>query len=433
MFRRAAASAILLAALTAAKAAPPMGGLPTPTDLRPPKAPPGQLMILTAEQDRRRLLDLLHIKSMRPVPSTIVENPVLPDPLKTKSGKAVSTSDIWWQERRQEIADDFESAVYGRTPDDALSLEFKPVSSVTEKLGKLVVSKQVLVGHLYSPTKPPISVDVRLTVTLPKAHKGPVPVVLLLSSGEAPAALRAQVLARGWAAASLDVSTIQANNGAGLTQGVIGVFNNGHPRELNNWGVLRAWVWGASRVIDYFENDPAFDSAHIAVAGHADQGKAALLAMAFDARFAVAYVSSSGPGGADLFRRQPIEALTASDTYHFFDGEFLKYGGPKTANDLPVDGHELFALCAPRPVFVSTASQGDDPRGAFLAMAAAGPVYRVLGKKGLGTDKMPPAGKAVSGGELAFRQHPGNPSMEADWPLFLTYAQRYLVPLRKKP
>ena len=157
--------------------------------------------------------------------------------------------------------------------------------------------------------------------------------------------------------------------------------------------------------------------------------------MAYDPRFAVAYISSSGTGGAKLYRHiygELTENLAASGEYHWMGGNFLKYAGPLTAGDMPVDAHELIALCAPRPVFIgagdSTVNKDGwaDARGMFLATAGAGPVYRLLGKKDMGTTEFPPIETALIDGDVAFRQHAGGHTPGPNWPTFLTFASRYL-------
>ena len=171
------------------------------------------------------------------------------------------------------------------------------------------------------------------------------------------------VLARGWGYASLITGSVQADNGAGLTHGMIGLTNHGQPRKLDDWGVLRAWAWGASRALDYFETDKAVDAKRVGLEGHSRWGKATLVAMAYDPRFAIAYVSSSGEGGAKLSRRNAgeiVENVAGSGEYHWMAGNFLKYAGPLNWGDLPVDSHELIAMCAPRPVFISAGATNGD-------------------------------------------------------------------------
>jgi hypothetical protein len=255
---------------------------------------------------------------------------------------------------------------------------------------------------------------------------------------------RQLVLARGWGYAVIVPTSYQADNGAGLTRGIIGLCNKGQPRKPDDWGALRAWAWGASRALDYFETDPAVDAKQVGIEGLSRYGKATLVTMAYDQRFAIALVGSSGEGGAKLSRRnwgELVENLTGSGEYHWMAGNFLKYGGPLTPGDLPVDAHELIALCAPRPTFISYgASSGTpgaegtwvDQHGSFMAAVAAGPVFKLLGKKDLGTagnyltDPMPPLNTALIDGDLAWRQHDGGHTDGPNWPTFLKWADRYI-------
>jgi hypothetical protein len=242
-----------------------------------------------------------------------------------------------------------------------------------------------------------------------------------------------QVLAQGWGYAEIYTSTIQADNGAGLTQGIIGLVNKGQPRQPDDWGALRAWAWGASRALDYFETDKAVDAKQVGIEGHSRYGKATIVAMAYDQRFAVAYVSSSGEGGAKVHRRnwgELVENVAATNEYHWMAGNFLKYAGPKNWNDLPVDSHELVAMCAPRPVFLSAgATNGDgwvDAKGTFLAGVGAGPVYKLLGKRDMGTTEFPAIETPLIDGDVAFRQHSGGHTPAPNWPTFITFASRYI-------
>ena len=241
-----------------------------------------------------------------------------------------------------------------------------------------------------------------------------------------------QILAKGWGCAGLNTGSVQADNGEGLTLGIIGLVNKGQPRKLDDWGVLRAWAWGASRALDYFETEKAVDAKHVALEGHSRWGKATIVAMAYDQRFWAAYVSSSGEGGAKLHRRQwgeIVENVAGSGEYHWMAGNFLKYAGPLQWKDLPVDSHELVALCAPRPVFLSAgATNGDgwvDAHGTFMAGAGANAVYKLLGKKDLGTNEFPPMETEV-GGDLVFRQHSSGHTDGPNWPFFLDFASQHM-------
>jgi lysophospholipase L1-like esterase len=255
-----------------------------------------------------------------------------------------------------------------------------------------------------------------------------------------------QLLAAGWGYALLDTSSIQADNGAGLTKGIIGLTNKGQPRRPDDWGALRAWGWGASRALDYLETDKRIDAKHVGIEGVSRYGKAALVTMAFDTRFAVALVGSSGEGGVKPYRRnfgEEVENLTGSGEYHWMAGNFLKYGaaessfGSKNASNLPVDSNELIALCAPRPTFISygVPELGDakwlDHRGSLIATVAAGPVFRLLGAKDLGinedyhTAKMPPANTGLLDGRLAWRQHDAGHTDAPNWKYFIPWADKF--------
>ena len=425
---------------------------------------PGALVApahLTSEQDHQRIMDLLHISSLRRGPDGDPKSPnaanvdeskvapyTLPDPLRLKNGKKVESAMAWWNQRRPEIVEDFDREVYGRVPKNVPGVTWEVKSTTKEMNGNVPVITKELVGHVDNSAYPLVTVDIQLTLSTP-ANAGPVPVMLEIGLSEEMRALFAkrfpqpptpsptwqqQVLAKGWGYATIVATSVQADNGEGLTQGIIGLVNRGQPRQLDDWGALRAWAWGASRALDYFETDKAVDAKHVGIEGLSRYGKAALVAMAYDPRFAIGFIGSSGEGGAKILRRrfgEQVENIAATSEYHWMAGNFLKYAGPLTPNDLPVDAHELIALCAPRPVFISSGSlqvEGGwiDGKGMFLAAVGAGPVYRLLGKKDLGTDIFPPMETALIDGDIAFRQHSGGHTTGPNWPTFLTFASRYI-------
>ncbi|MDD5381812.1 MAG: acetylxylan esterase [Phycisphaerae bacterium] len=416
--------------------------------------PPVQL---TAEQDHKRMMTLLHITSLRPGRNGMdpkAENyanydeskanpyPNLPDPLVLKNGRKVTTPEIWWNKRRPEIVEDFDREIYGRVPKNTPKVKWKVAAVTKDANGAVPTITKHLMGHVDNSSYPSIVVDIQLTLTTPAGAAGPVPVIMELGWGGSRNRIlrgggepdwKQLVLAKGWGYAVITPTSIQADSGERLTQGIIGLCNKGRPRKPDDWGTLRAWAWGASRALDYFETDKSVDAKKIGLEGHSRYGKAALVTMAYDSRFAVAFVSSSGEGGAKLHRRnwgEIVENLAGSGEYHWMAGNFLKYAGPLNWNDLPVDSHELIALCAPRPVFISAgATNGDgwvDAKGMFMAAAAAGPVYKLLGKNDLGTAAFPPIGTPLIDGNIAFRQHTGGHTPAPNWPTFLTFAQRYL-------
>jgi len=418
--------------------------------------------------------------------------PNLPDPLTLKNGKKVKTAADWWNKRRPEIVEDFDREVYGRVPKLTPKVKWDVVSTTAGKNGDVDVITKQLVGVVDNSMDPEIEVKIALTLTTPASATGPVPVIMqfggfgfgagrgadtspgppygpnaftviparaLPPGGAVPGAAKGtapgagfgggrgpggptwqqQALAKGWGYATLNPGSIQADNGAGLTLGIIGLCNQGQPRKVDDWGALRAWAWGASRAIDYFETDKAVDAKHIAIEGHSRYGKAAIVALAYEPRMWTAYVSSSGEGGAKLHRRnwgEIIENVAGVDEYHWMAGNFLKYAGPLNWNDLPVDSHELIAMIAPRPVFLSAGKGGYDAepggdswvdaKGTFLAGVGAGPVYELLGRKGLGTSEFPPIETLIATGDVAFRQHSSGHTDQPNWPYFLDFAARHM-------
>lgn len=409
---------------------------------------------LTSEQDHTRLIELLHITSLRRGPdgdptspgaanfdeSKVDPNLQLPDVLLLRSGKQVTNAEAWWKHRRPEIVTAFDTEIYGRVPSNVPAVSWKVTSELHEQAAVVAVIRKEITGHLDNSAYPAIDVNIQLTLVTPAKAHGQVPVMMELSAqranfqGTGPD-WRSQLLERGWGYAVLIATSIQADSGEGLTAGVIGLTNQGQPRSKpDEWGALRAWAWGASRAVDYFETDQSVDAKRIGIEGLSRYGKATLIAMAYEPRFAIAFVGSSGAGGAKIWRRnfgEQVENLASSPEYHWMAPNFLKYAGPLTVNDLPVDQHELIALCAPRPVFVSSGSQKVeggwvDAKGMFLGAVHAGPVYRLLGKKDLGTTAFPPTETALIDGDIAFRQHSGGHTTGPNWPTFLTFASRYI-------
>lgn len=366
---------------------------------------------------------------------------LLPDPLAFPDGRPVPDAEAWWKARRPQIAAAFDSEVYGRVPKRAPKITWTVVKETKAVRAGVAVVEKRLAGVADNSRAPAIKVSLDLLVVTPEGKTG-VPLILELGFPDGPpwarnrpspgADWRDLVIAKGWGYAILDPTSVQADDPAKLSQGIIGLVNRGRPRKPDDWGALRAWAWGVSRAVDYFETDPAIDPKRIGVEGLSRYGKGALVAMAYEPRLAVGLIASSGEGGAKLHRRKRgelIENLAAEGEHHWMAGNFLKYAGPLTADDLPVDSHELIALAAPRPLFISVGNdEADawcDPRGMFMATVAAGPVYRLLGRKDLGASVFPAPLTLLADGDLAFRQHEGGHTPGPNWPYFLDFAGRY--------
>jgi hypothetical protein len=417
---------------------------------------------LTAEQDHQRMLNLLSIKSLRPGPSWKADAPDaantdeskanpypnLPDPLILNNGKKVTSAKMWWKNRRPEIKEFFDREIYGRVPSNVPKVKWEIVSTKKDTVKGVPVITKTLSGHVDNSSYTLINVNIDLSLTIPAEVKTPVPVLMEFGFAFPPdfkiteqmqkmidsmTIWQQTVLENGWGFAILIPTSFQDDNGKGLTNGIIGLVNKGQPRKTDDWGTLRVWAWGASRALDYFETDKSVDSKKVGIEGLSRYGKAALVTMAYDERFAIGFIGSSGAGGAALLRRnfgERVENLASSSEYHWFAGNFLKYAGPLTPNDLPVDAHELITMCAPRPVFVSCGSplvEGNwmDDKGQFMAAVAAGSVYKLLGKNDLGTTEMPQIGTVLIDGDIAFRQHLGGHANGPNWDTFIKFAKRY--------
>jgi hypothetical protein len=411
---------------------------------------------MTAEQDHRLMMRQLGISAIRqgangrdpaaPNYANYDESkanpyPALPDALKLANGKPVRSAQDWWKKRRPELVEIYDREIYGRMPANVPGVTWTVRESRQDVVGGKPVTFRKLVGHVDNSAYPLVQVDIEAELTTPQDARH-VPVVVEFFPFEfrgrfpppPPPTWQEQVIARGWAYAILSTSTIQADNGAGLTRGIIGLVNKGQPRKPDDWGALRAWAWGASRLLDYLETNPDVDAKRAVIEGVSRFGKAALVTMAYEPRYAIGFIGSSGAGGAALARRnwgEKLENVAGSGEYHWMAGNYIRYAAdPLGPNDLPVDAHELIALAAPRPLFIGagTLEQGDgwvDPKGMFMAAAAAGPIYRLLGARDLGASEFPPVETSLTAGELAYRQHAGGHTSGPNWPTFLAFAARY--------
>ena len=431
--------------------------------------------------------------------------PDYPDPLTYADGTKVKSADEWRTKRRPQLAEMFEREIYGRIPTTAPKVTWRVQTVDHERLGFTPIVATRLIGHVDNSNDPAIVEDIPMMLIKPAQHKGPMPTLVMFHLGEltfpSPAApspdeltrinaawkatlaardpsLEAvfkahpawqpltppgfstppldvegnppalnQLIADGWAVAMIEPNTIQPDGGAGLTKGVIGISNAGQYRKPEDWGVLRAWAWGASRAFDYLQTDPDIDPSHVGIEGVSRYGKAALVTMAFDQRFAMGLIASSGESGTKPHRRnfgETVENQTATDAYHWMAGNFLKYGaadasfGPRTAGDIPIDAGELIAMAAPRMIFVSYGSPaGGDPgwvdqHGGFMATVQAGKVWRLLGEKDLGAGDdylhapMPAVGQGVVAGKLAWRQHAGGHTDQPNVKAFIAWADQQM-------
>jgi hypothetical protein len=445
--------------------------VPSPAFAQPRGGAPRPDFIAEDYNDQQNMRDQLGIKALRPGKNGNNQTgegfdeatankwlDSLPDLLTMKDGSKVTTPEQW-AKRRAELVEDFEREFYGRIPSNVPQVTWNVTSTAEGTSGDIPTVTKTLVGRVDNTGFPQIEVNIQASFTVPAGATEPVPIMIEFGGGGfagrnpargpggASLPWTQQAISHGWGYGSLNPNSIQADSGGySLRQGIIGLTNKGQPRKPEDWGGLRAWGWGLSRLIDYFAANPdaKVDPKKVGIEGVSRYGKAALVAAAFDERVAVAFVASSGGGGAKLQRRdfgESLENLTGGG-YHWFAGNFMKYGaseasfGSKNATDLPVDSHEFIALCAPRPCFISYGVEPGDPKwvdahGSFMATVLAGPAYRLLGKKDLGvtesylTAPMPPVDQLI-GGDLAWRQHSGGHTSAPNFPTFFEWVKSYI-------
>jgi lysophospholipase L1-like esterase len=438
---------------------------------------------LTAE-DHVAMMRQLGISRLRPGPGGNPDNPDFanidealanpfpdwPELLTLDNGSLVTTAEQWSELRRPQIVAAFEQEVTGRLPGEVPGVRWSVTATNYATLAGREVTGKHLAGIVDNRSYPGISVELDMSLVLPVGTDGPVPVMVMFGGADLDQALGLaeparfgpppteaerrmqdpsageQLIAAGWGFAYLNPTSIQADNGAGLTSGIIGLVNRGEPRKPEDWGALRAWAWGAARALDYLETESGVDASRVGIEGVSRYGKAALVTMAFEPRFAVGFIASSGEGGVSPYRRnfgEMVENLAGQGEYHWMAGNFIKYAaeesqsGSMNAGDLPVDSHMLIALAAPRPLFISYGipEQGDalwlDQQGSYMATVAAGKVYTLLGESAAGSNEnyrtaSKPAVNLMLPGRLAWRQHDGGHTAAPNWKYFIPWAKQEL-------
>ena len=405
----------------------------------------------------------------------------VPPLLVMADGREITTP-AQWEQRRRELLEVFDREFYGRLPDAAKTIKVTwEVTATTPGMsGDIPTITRTLVGRVDPAYHPAIQVNIAASVTTPAAAAGEVPVIIQWGGGGGGAGRgraggpgpgrgpggadwRQTAISLGWGYGNLNPGNIQADSGANnqLRQGIIGLINKGEARKADDWGALRAWAWGASRLMDFFETDPLVDAKRVAFQGHSRYGKATLVTLVYEPRVLTGFVSSSGEGGAKLWRHlvgEQVENIAAPSEYHWMTPNFLKYAGPLTVDDLPADAHQFIALVAPRPIFVSggeyvefngsrpgsrwSSESWQDTPGTFMATAGASPVWKLLGAKPLGNTalglsfddvpdpiavlaEMPPPLTPLIDGDIAFRQHDQGHTDAPNWPTFIEFLRRY--------
>jgi hypothetical protein len=384
----------------------------------------------------------------------------LPDPLVCSDGQSVDNADLWTNKRRSEIVALFEQHQFGKSPAGPKNIRFNVFDRGSLAFEGKAKRTQATIYFSNDADEPKID----LLIYVPSEATKPVPILLYISfransmavddpgikegfiwnrEGQKIPASEGRrfehlnvpaVLAKGFGLATVYYGDIEPDFQDGAEHGVRRLFpktENTQPAP-DEWGAIAAWSWGLSRALDYLEKDEAVDANRVAIMGVSRLGKTVLWAGAIDQRFALVIPVCSGESGAALSRRnygETIAHITAPTRYHYwFTPRYQQYA--KDVNSLPVDSHLLLSLIAPRPVLLITGNTDKwaDPYGEFLAAVAAEPVYNLLGKEGLNTDKMPAAGESILN-DIGFYMHDGGHGMvPADWIVILNFLQMHLQP-----
>ena len=359
----------------------------------------------------------------------------LPEILTSNNREKITSAGLWNTLRRPEIIELFRKYVFGRVPETQYQKKFKVVSLNSHALGGTATQKEVDIT-IETPGK---SLTFHLTLFTPNNAKKAVPAFLLidpwLSDTDSPHWKQKdeywpvkEALKRGYGMAVYNASDLDPDNFDNFKNGIHGLLDQ-KVRPDDAWGTLAAWAWGASRCMDYLVTDKDVASDKVAVVGHSRAGKTALWAGAEDTRFALVISNESGAGGAALARRRYGETVARlnSSFPHWFCSNYNRYSNNE--DSLPVDMHMLLALIAPRALYVDCADEDlwGDPKGSYMSLYNAIPVFNLLGRNSDIPELMPPLNKQVISGRVAFHIRDGAHNLLLrDWNWFMDFADKVL-------
>ncbi len=399
-----------------------------------------------------------------PIASALPSQPGLPDPLVMLDGSRVTSREQWVKQRRPELQALFQHYMYGAVPPRPAHQQARVLAEYQDFLGGKATLRLITLD-----TAGAGSPQIDLMFVLPNERRGPAPVILAMNfcgnqslTGDSRVPLArgwvykdckgcsnnivteasrnagpkdwpshdwplAEIVRRGYALATFYSGDIDSDR-ADVSDGVYAWLAGGDPatNQPANRGSIAAWAWGFHRCVDYLASDHDIDASHIAALGHSRQGKAALLAAAFDERIALVIPHQAGCGGSAPSRGKTGESVKRINTSfpHWFNAEFKQFN--EAPERLPFDQNCLVALCAPRPVLFSNAQEDQwaNPSGQFEVLQAADAVYRFLGVEGLAAKEMPPQRQLVDS-RLGYYIREGKHLMSADdWEVFLNFADR---------
>ena len=363
----------------------------------------------------------------------------VPELMTTFGGEKIVTREQWEKVRAPELLEEFTREEYGRRPvERPADLAFEVVESDAEAMGGRAILKRVRATFSGKYGKGGFT----FTAFIPKQAK-PAPSFLLIcnrpeqnidptrnvKSDFWPAE---EIVARGYAAIAFWNGDITPDRQHGRTLGVYSVFEDVEKqyRPKDGWGVLSAWAWGASRVMDWIETEPLLDAAHVAVVGHSRGGKTALVAGVYDKRFAMACSNNSGCSGAKLNHIDLPESEHLRDIVKTFQFWFcLNYTAHVNAEkSWRVDQHEFVALMAPRLVCIASASEDKwaGQEGEYWSGVLASPAWELYGKEGLVAQSFPAPESPLQEGCISYHVRTGKHDLTPyDWGVYMDFADRH--------
>jgi hypothetical protein len=355
----------------------------------------------------------------------------LPDILKASSGQNINNSVSWERIRRPEVLRLFEDNVYGQMPRDFENIKYDLTNDETAAMNGKAHLKEVTINV----DRAGKSVAIHLTLFVPNNRKKPAPVFLLINNRPPDNTLASRatksefwpaeiLIDSGYAIAAFKVADAAPDEKKTYMNGVLQLYPDQLTKD-NGMKAIGAWAWAASRVMDYFKTNKDLDFKKVAVVGHSRGGKAALWAGAEDQRFAIVIANCSGNTGAALSRRQFGETVKVINTNfpHWFTNNYKKYNDD--VNALPVDQHMLISLIAPRPVYTTNASKDlwADPKGSYLSLINAVPVYELYNKHAALTPEPPAINTAIINSVIGYHNREGIHDLTVfDWTNFIRFA-----------
>jgi len=370
--------------------------------------------------------------------AAIPEN--VPELLTAFNGEKIVTHEQWEALRAPELLEEFTREEYGRRPvERPTSLTFSTIEPDKVMLDGRAMRKRIRAEYAGPYGKGSFA----FTAFIPR-QSAPAPVFLFICNRDPNENLdperklktgfwpMEEIVERGYATIAFWTGDISPDRQHGRTLGVFAAFDDVEMqyRAKDGWGMLSAWAWGASRVMDWIETEPLLDAKHVAVAGHSRGGKTALVAGVYDKRFAMVCSNDSGCSGAKLNHIALPKSEHVAHVVRTFQFWFcLNYTMHVNAEkDWRVDQHEFIALIAPRLVCIASASEDAwaGPEGEWWAAKLASPVWELYGKKGLVSDGFPPPETPQQEGCISYHLRTGKHDLTPyDWKCYMDFADRH--------